>query len=237
MRNDVAQRMLEPLDHTHSLAMPQHRCAVSLGDPHEARVRRLPEQAKHRARAGAQDPLSIIDCFGVASSASAIRLIGVYAGCAVDVRHDARGQILDDAARARRALVFFRSPAADPARVASQHVLQSDRLAETHVHFAELLPQRRQRAQHAEHRFLLLRLAGQFADIGLALHEPLVAEVHGHEHDRSSRIAQVTAHGHGQHAGLRLQQLPVRLRPPSMKYSIACPRAIMSPRYFMKTIV
>ena len=30
---------------------------------------------------------------------------------------------------------------------------------------------------------------------------------------------------------------PVRLRPPSMKYSIEWPRAIIRPRYFMNTIV
>jgi hypothetical protein len=78
-------------------------------------------------------------------------------------------------------------------RVLAQDFLQSHRLAEADVHLAEPLAQRRQRAQQSEHGFFLLRLAGQLADVGLAFDQPLVTEVHGHEHHRTARIAQVAA--------------------------------------------
>ena len=71
------------------------------------------------------------------------------AGRAVDVRHDARGQVVDRRRQPRRPLVLLRLTARTVGRVPCEHVLETHRLAEAHVHLAEALAQRRQRAQHA----------------------------------------------------------------------------------------
>ena len=87
-----------------------------------------------------------------------------------------------------------------------QHVLEKDGIAKAHVHLAESFTQRRQRTQHAEHRFLFFRLTGKLADVGFAFDQAFVPEVHRQKHDRAARIAQVAAQRHRQHAGFRRKQ-------------------------------
>ena len=68
--------------------------------------------------------------------------------------------------------------------------------------------------QQVADALLALGAARQLADVGVALDDALVAEIDGQEHDRPLRVAQIAAHRHRQHAGLRLQETP-RARAPT----------------------
>src|SRR3984893_11069025 len=60
--------------------------------------------------------------------------------------------------------------------------------------------------QQNENAFLLLWLSRQLSDIGPALDDAFIAEVHRHEHHGALRIAYVASHRHRQHAGARRKQ-------------------------------
>ena len=55
--------------------------------------------------------------------------------------------------------------------------------------------------------------------VAVGLHDPLIAEIHRHEHDRPHRLAQVARTVMDDMPVLGASSRPVRLRPPSMKYS------------------
>ena len=54
--------------------------------------------------------------------------------------------------------------------------------------------------------FFFFGPAGQLADIGTGFDDAFVAEIHREKNHRATRITQMTAHSHGDHAGFRLQQ-------------------------------
>src|SRR5690348_13955358 len=90
--------------------------------------------------------------------------------------------------------------------MAVQYVFERDGLTEVHVHAAEPLAQLPQRPQESEHALLLLGLAGKLAYVRGSFDDALIAEIHGQEDDGTCGVAEEAAHGHGEHAGLRLQQ-------------------------------
>src|ERR1035438_4319601 len=92
--------------------------------------------------------------------------------------------------------------------VPAQQCVEPDRLAQIDVNLAESTAQRRQGLQEPQYAFLLLGLTRQLANVGSALDDPLVAEIHGYEYDRPQRIAQVAAQRHRQHARARRKQPP-----------------------------
>ncbi len=127
-------------------------------------------------------------------------------GGGIDVAHDAAREVVHRGGNPRRTGLLVERSRAPPAVVAIENVRERDRLAEIDVHTTEALPQLSQSAYQAEHALLLLGLAGQLADVGGAFDDALVAEIHRQEHHRARGVAQEAAHGHRQHAGLRLQQ-------------------------------
>src|SRR6185312_1278366 len=124
----------------------------------------------------------------------------------IDVAHDALGKLIDRSGDPRYADVVFERTRTPVHVVAVENVFERNGLTEVDMHLPEPLPELAQRAQEAEHAFFFLRLARELAYVGRAFDDALVAEVHGQEDHRPSRVAQKTAHGHGEHAGLRLQQ-------------------------------
>jgi hypothetical protein len=124
------------------------------------------------------------------------------------VSHDRDGELVDRGVQPRQARIVVREALPPVGIEACEHVVEPDRFAEIHVHLAEAFPQPRQSPQERDDALFLLRLAGELAQIGRGLDDALVPEVHGQKDDRPRGIAQVAAHGHGQHAGLRLQQAP-----------------------------
>ena len=97
--------------------------------------------------------------------------------------------------------------------MAVQVVHQLDRLAEVHVHLAEVTAQHLEGFHQATHGFFFLFAAVQFADVGAALDHFLVADINRYEGDRLARVAQEAAHRHRQHAGARLQHAPAAAAP------------------------
>ncbi len=131
----------------------------------------------------------------------------VHVGGAVDVDLDALGQLVDHARQPRRALVVRQRAAVPLRRALGQRLAQVDRLAEVHHHLPVVGAQHpRDRAQQLPDRFLLLGLAGQLVEVAVTLHQLLVADVDRLEQHRAGRLAQVGAHGHGDHAALGRQQ-------------------------------
>ena len=141
------------------------------------------------------------------------------------------GELVDQRRHpARASSCDRRCSGASPARAASSSRLQADRLAEVDVHAG-----RSARAADAgcaaasTNALLLLRPAGQLADVGGALTSSA----------RSRNTPARTPPGRrGSRRKLRTvidsmpvagsSSRPVRLRPPSMKYSIECPRAMIA---------
>src|SRR5208283_4027213 len=97
---------------------------------------------------------------------------------------------------------------AAPVRIVRlQELVENDGLPQIDVHFAELAAEHGEEGPHqTEDAFLLLRAAGEFADVGSALDDAFIAEIYGHEHHGTPRLAQVAAHGHRQHSRARRQQ-------------------------------
>ena len=131
-----------------------------------------------------------------------------HRGGGVDVAHDGLGELIDRAPDPGARLLVRDALAAPAAVVPVEHGVQCDRLAQVHVHPAEALAQHAPGPEQAEHALLLLGLPGELADVGAPLDQPLVPEIDRDEHHRPLGLAQEAAHGHRQHAGLRLQQTP-----------------------------
>ncbi|RML97269.1 hypothetical protein APX70_08560 [Pseudomonas syringae pv. maculicola] len=91
---------------------------------------------------------------------------------------------------------------------AIQKLGQPDGFTEVYRDLAKALFQRAYDFENIEDRLFLLGRAAQLAQVRTALQHALVTDVHGDEHNRHSRVAQKTAQGNGEHAGLRLQHAP-----------------------------
>ena len=77
--------------------------------------------------------------------------------------------------------------------------------------------------------------AAQLAQRSCAPRRPSRSRSRPARRRRGARAAQAAAHGHAEHAAARRQQAPVRLRPPSTKYSTEEPLAKTRSRYSSNT--
>ena len=125
---------------------------------------------------------------------------------AVDIDHDAFGQVVDHVAEPGRlapVVEFFLAPGGV---VVVEHALELDRLAEAHRDLAIVLAQDIDEVAEVRQGLRLLLLPGELRDIGAALGQALVADVDGLEQQRPRGIAQEGAHGDRKHPSFRRQQ-------------------------------
>ena len=133
-------------------------------------------------------------------------------GCSgVDFGGDARGEIGDrlaDPARRRLLLFARRARRAAPMRIVLLQQLVERRWAAPRLTctLPNFLRNTDNDLIRPDTLSFCFGATGQLADVGPALDDALVAEVHRHEHHSAFRVAQVAAHGHRQHAGARRQQ-------------------------------
>ncbi len=134
---DVAQRMLQPLDDAHTLGVTNHRGAVGPGDPHQGRIRGLPQQRGVQLELAHEIGLEH-RLLGRREQNQRQQIDGPCACCVIDVRHDPLRQLVHRRRQPRRAL--FSECGRAVRRMRSQQIVQADGLAEADVHLAEILP-------------------------------------------------------------------------------------------------
>ena len=201
--HDVAERMFLPLQHAHGFAVAIDLLAAVGRHRHQRRIRRI-----------AQQPLIKLELAHQIQLGERLARRRQYRhGHQIDRRHRGGGVDLRvDALCARSAIGI-----ADPVRRAHLHGRKS-RARHSGLCFCSnssraigcprftctvpnLLRNTATMVFSRTNRLSFsLGLARQLADIGPALDDALIAEVHRHEYHRPPRIAQVAAHRHRQHA-------------------------------------
>jgi hypothetical protein len=186
--HDVAERMLLPLEHAHRFGVADHlRAAVCVtvtsGEYGASRSSSLIQlDLAHEIGFGSA-------WRGVASIAMATRLIGVTAAAAL-MPHVMRRELADRLAdpAGARSLVLEALALAPAGIVLASSSSSAMGSPEIHVHLAELAAQHRHERLEQPTRSPFASAARQLADVGSALDDALVAEIHRHEHTgRSAR--------------------------------------------------
>ena len=210
----VAQRVGDALQHADLLAVGNDLRGRVRGDGEALRIWKFGQQGLGQGDLGQQVGLAH-GVLGGGQDRQRQQVDRVDVGGGVDADVDALGQCIDGVGQPGR-LVFLAQRVAVPVRgVFGQHGAEPDRFAEVHHHLAVVGAQHLGDApQQRPDRLLLLGLASQFVQVAVALHQPFVADVHRLEQHRAGGLAQVGAHGHGDHAALGLQQ-PAGARAPA----------------------
>ena len=185
---------------------------IVLRQPGGLAVGRLIEQVDVELQLLAQ-LLQIHGVLGRGQQRQADQVDRVGDGGGVDAGDHVAAQIVDGGFKPVRGFVYRQLFVAPAFPVAVQVVHQLDRLAEVHVHLAEMAAQHLERFHQAAHGLFFLFAAVQFADVGAAFDHLFIADVDRHEGDRLARVAQEAAHRHRQHAGARLQHAAAAAAP------------------------
>ncbi len=180
-----------PHDFRHSAII----CAPPLGaSPSPAARRARRATAADTVRSGWRDRLRACAWRGVASMAIATRLIGVTAAAALisTLMRRPRSPMVSPIQAARSS-----GPSCGALRHCGLCLSSTSSSAMGRPRFTCTLPSLLRSTDttalsNTEHAFLFLRLARQLADIGAALDDALVAEIHRHENHRPLRVAQIS---------------------------------------------
>ncbi len=206
-REHVAERVLDARDRLHLLAVGDDVRRAQLGDRELIGIRQRGDQL-----AGQVDLREQVG-FGHRvlwrrQQHEREQVDRIDVDRAVDVDDDALGQRVDGGFEPGRFRVRIDGRFA-PVRIdAVEQGREEDRLAEIHRDLAVIFAQLAERAQQLEPGFLFLRLARQLADVGIAFHDALVADIDRLEHDRPLRFAQEAAQRHRQQSAARRERAP-----------------------------